>query len=647
MRVVIAEKPSLGRSIAEGIGARFEPVRDGNQVVALKSSNVTVTWAFGHILEMAPPQHYDERLAKWRLEDLPIVPKHWALVEKVPQQLKVIRGLLRKANEVVHAGDPDREGQLLIDEILHYVGWRGKTLRMLPHATDPQSIRKAWGKLEPNERYQPLYEAALCRQRADWLVGMNASRAATLLLTAQNQLVPIGRVMTPTLALVVRRDREIESFVSRPFWAVVAHCRTSSGQQLDLVHDPQPHIFDRAQAARLARSLKGRAVVLSVATKEVVERAPLPWHLGDFQRAMQKMHGMNLQRSLDVLQSLYEKQLVSYPRTECRYLPEEQKGDAVRILSATLQQALPAPEASAVQALREQWRPKDYIYDNAKVAEHHGIVPTGKVPKEGSLTPQEHAAWVAVVRHFAKTLLPHHRYEETEVSFEHEGARFVLKGKRSLNMAQSWRVLEPVNDALLPSVADGEQALVEQVGLKEGKTTPPQRYTEASLAADMEAIAKYVTDERIKAKLKETSGIGTAATRAAIIEKLKQKGMLQTRKEGRAACIVSTPFGREVVDALPATLTDPGLTAVWEEALQQIAQSQYDAGMFMQRIEHTVTRLIARFREQPRGLIKSAPQARSAQAPSGTKRKVNEATERLPRRSKQARSKQGRSGSRR
>ncbi|MCX8018690.1 MAG: toprim domain-containing protein, partial [Rhodocyclaceae bacterium] len=198
MRVVIAEKPSLGRAIAEALPGRFTPLQSGKNTYALKGDGIVVTWAYGHILEMAPPETYDPRYKRWRVEDLPIVPQNFVLQEKEPAQLKAIASLLRQAKDVVNAGDPDREGQLLIDEILEYLRWRGPTWRLLPHATDPESIRKAWAKLRPNEEFRPLYHAALCRQRADWLVGMNASRAATLLLTSQNQLVPLGRVMTPT-----------------------------------------------------------------------------------------------------------------------------------------------------------------------------------------------------------------------------------------------------------------------------------------------------------------------------------------------------------------------------------------------------------------------------------------------------------------
>ena len=622
MRVVIAEKPSLGRAIAEALPGRFTPLQSGKNTYALKGDGIVVTWAYGHILEMAPPETYDPRYKRWRVEDLPIVPQNFVLQEKEPAQLKAIASLLRQAKDVVNAGDPDREGQLLIDEILEYLRWRGPTWRLLPHATDPESIRKAWAKLRPNEEFRPLYHAALCRQRADWLVGMNASRAATLLLTSQNQLVPLGRVMTPTLALVVRRDREIEGFAARSFWKVKLELKTRDGTMVTLWHDPAEHIFDRAKAQSIARACVGKDVVLRVASEKKRERAPLPWHLGEYQRHMQKVAGLTLQQSLQTLQSLYEKQLVSYPRTDCRYLPEEQKADAIPVLRRVAAAAL-GEDTSAIVLRDGMLEPKDYIYDNKKVAEHHGLVPTGKLPGQG-VSDTERRAWAAVVQHFARTLLPHHEYIETETSTELGGAVFAAKAKQSLNWDRSWRLFDDKEDSALPAVPDGTTAQVLSATVEEGKTTPPQRYTEATLAADMEAVAKYVTDERIKAKLKETAGIGTAATRSAIIEKLKEKGMLQAVKKGKTAHLISTPFGREVVDSVPRILTDPGLTAAWEEALDQVARNAYSPDEFMTRAQAMVSNLIEKMKAAPARVIASAaatkPAVTKAAAPKAPSR---------------------------
>ena len=612
MRLVIAEKPSLGRAIADALPDRFEQIRQGKGTVALRGRQIVVTWAFGHILEMANPEHYDPRYKSWRVEDLPIAPEKFVLKEKEPAQLKVIADLLKNADECVNAGDPDREGQLLIDEILEYLGWRGKTLRLLPHATDPESIRKAWDKLQPNEKFLPLYKAALCRQRADWLVGINASRAATLLLTTRRQLVPLGRVMTPTLALVVLRDREIEDFVPRSFWVVHIDVQTEDKKTFTLVYDPDPHIFDKKQAEAIANSIVGKTLTLEVSVEKRKERAPLPWHLGLFQSYMQKHHGLTLQQSLETLQSLYEKQLASYPRTECRYLPLEQKDDAIPIMRKVGPVAL---DRTLDESLLE---PKSYVYDNSKVAEHHGLVPTGKIPSQGQLTAIEESAWKALVQHFAKTLLPHREYIEQVLQVRYGDAVFRSKGEVSLNWDQSWRMFDQREEEQpLADVENGTMVKVVAARLSSGTTTSPQRYTEATLAADMEAVAKYVTDERIKARLKETSGIGTAATRSAIIEKLKEKGMLQTLKKNKTTYVISTAFGREVIDAVPPVLKNPWLTAVWEEALNQIARQEYESDEFMQRTVKMVSNLIEQMKNSKDRPIKSDPiQASSAASTS-------------------------------
>lgn len=632
MRLVIAEKPSLGRAIAQALPGRAEPVRKGEQAVALRCGEVTVTWAFGHLLEMAAPEAYDPRYKRWSVQDLPIVPQQWQLVEKEPAQLRVIAGLLKQAREVIHAGDPDREGQLLIDEILQHLGWRGPTKRLLLNATDEDSVRKAWAALQSNERFAPLFQAALCRQRADWLIGMNASRAATLLLTQANQLVPVGRVMTPTLALVVARDRAIECFVEQTFYKLVATVRTTDGKQLELEYDPEPHLFDRALAQQLAAALQGQRVRLSVQSRKAQERAPLPWHLGDFSRVMQKRLGLTLARSLAVLQSLYEKQLASYPRTDCRYLPAEQKPQACAVLKKTVLQALPE-KGRQVLSLEADWKAKDYIYDSSKVAEHHGLVPTGKLPQAGALSREEEVAWQALVEHFARTLLPHHEYIETTVGFEAQGCAFARKARTSLNWEQSWRLFDDrPEEVALPKLADAAQAVIESVRLQEGKTTPPQRYTEATLAADMEAAAKFATDERIKARLKETSGIGTAATRAAIIEKLKAKGMLAVIKKGKTAELVSTPFGREVVDAMPRALVDVGLTAAWEEALNEMAAGRYEPEEFMRRVLVLLEKILqqmragdaCRIRSLPTDAQMAAPTARRGSAKTSSRRAASQ-----------------------
>lgn len=619
MRLVIAEKPSLGRAIAEGLGRKFTNAANGG---ALESGDLVITWVFGHILELSSAEAYNPKWKSWRQEDLPIKIDNWLYEVKEPKQLKIIANYLKQADEVVHAGDPDREGQLLVDEVLQYLKWRGATLRLLPHATDAVSIKKAWAGMKSNNDFKPLFHAGLCRQRSDWLVGINGTRAATQLATTNGALVPIGRVMTPTLSLVVQRDLEIENFVAKEFWKVAADVKTECGHTVRLTHDPKERIHDKALATQLAKSLQGRTVQLLVTKEKRQEKSPLPWHLGDFQREMQKRFGWKLAESLQVLQHLYEKKLVSYPRTECRYLPEEQAGEATQIAMRHAGMALKDAKLGAFERIKSQLKPKPWVYDNKKVAEHHGIIPTLVVPDAGKVGDKEMRAWAAIVEHFCKTLLPNYEYLETTIAFEADGGRtFALSGKAALNWDDSWRCLEPrPEDAQLPAVRSNSGRVV-GTELIVGKTTPPDSYTEASLSGDMESVAKYATDERIKAKLKETSGIGTAATRAPTIEKLKRYGMIEEFKKSAkgksVAHIRSTTFGRQVIGAMPTSLKDAALTATWEDALSMIAGNTYSTDDFMTKIDGYVDRVVQAMRALPAAKrISEAPRQGRPAAPS-------------------------------
>lgn len=620
MRVIIAEKPSLARAIVDGLRLRAEK-RDGY----MQADGMCVTWVFGHILELEDASAYNPEWKRWTDKTLPIRVRDWQYRVTEPKQMGVIADLLKRASEVVHAGDPDREGQLLVDEVLHHLRWRSKTLRLLLNATDGASVRKAWESMRPNSEFQPLYRAGLCRQRADWLVGINGTRAATVLATTNGAMVPIGRVMTPTLALVVRRDRAIEGFVPQDFWRICIDVQTSTGQRARLVHDPVEHITDKALAAAIARRMDGAVVDLKVEREKKSERPPLPWHLGEYQRAMQKRFGLRLSQSLEILQSLYEKSLVSYPRTDCRYLPSEQKDQAIPIALALYQGSLQDWQVAAMERNKELLRPKDWIYDSAKVEEHHGIVPTGATPKPGSLSDNERRCFDAVVEHFCKTLLPSHEYLQTTISTtDDEGRVFRATHSESLNWDRSWRSLTPRKQEGEDREGGGQslagiepgRAMVVGTDLAAGKTTPPEHYTEASLAQDMESVAKYATHEKIKARLKETSGIGTAATRSAIIDKLKRYGMIEEFKKsskGKSqAMLRSTPFGREVVDAVPASLSDPALTATWEEALNMIAKGQYSDTDFMDKIDDYVERIVVALRAlaQDKKIRSTPPESR-------------------------------------
>lgn len=582
MRLFIAEKPSLGRAIAANFNAQFQ--KDG--YIEL-SGNDVVTWCYGHMLEILKPEEYDSKWSSWDIDRLPIVVDKWRLkpLKNSEKQLKVVGALLKKASLVINAGDPDREGQLLVDEVLEYYGWTGKTQRLLLNATDSESVAKALSSMRDNSEFRNLSAAALCRSRADWLVGMNLSRAATKTF-GKDKVVSVGRVQTPTLALVVRRDLEIENFKPQTFYTLVADVKTSGGT-VKMEHAPkEDRILDRNIATAVAASLKGKAVTLSVERTKKRELAPSPYMLATFQKDAEKQLGLGAKASLDALQELYEAQLTSYPRTDHEHLPPEQAGAALRIASAVINAGF-VKEAKGMIPLMQ---PSKRIYSLPKDAEHHGLVPTGKKP--GNISAKLLKAYELVCRRFVLSLLPDYEYEETAAAFVHEKRKFTCSGEVPVNLQKSWRALEPKKTAPLALQGSPKDGSVLDVAVKTGKTTPPKPYTEASLIADMRSVAKYVTDPKLKSILKDTSGIGTAATQASTIETLKKRGFIEIKRKN----LISTVFGRHVISKMPKSMTDPGVTAAWEDALGMVATGKYKPEDFMQRANIFVSSQLTKMR---------------------------------------------------
>lgn len=586
MRVFIAEKPSLAKAIAANFSAQFP--KDGYIEV---TGNDVVTWCYGHMLESLKPEEYDKKWQSWDLDKLPIKVSEWRLKPRkdAAKQLRVIGELLKKAKLVINAGDPDREGQLLVDEVLDYYGWKGKTQRLLLNATDRESVTKAISSMRDNSDFRNLSEAALCRSKADWLVGMNLSRAATKTF-GKDKVVSVGRVQTPTLALVVRRDLEIENFKPQTFYTLIADVKTSGGT-VKMEHAPkEDRILDKKVATAIATSLKGRSVALTVECSKKRELAPSPYMLATFQKDAEKQLGMGAQAALDALQQLYEAQLTSYPRTDHEHLPPEQAGAAVKIASAVINAGF-VKEAKGLIPLMQ---PSKRIYSLPQEAEHHGLVPTGKKPN-GNLPPKLLKAYELVCRRFVLSLLPDYEYEETTASFVHEKRKFACSGEVPLNMQKSWRAIDPKKTAPLALHGAPKEGKVLDVEVKSGKTTPPKPYTEATLIADMRSVAKFVTDPKLKSILKETSGIGTAATQSGVIETLKKRGFIEVKRKN----LVSTTFGRHVIAKMPKAMTDPGVTAAWEDALGMIASGKYKPADFMQRTDIFVTSQLSKMTGKP------------------------------------------------
>lgn len=585
-RVFIAEKPSLARAIAAGLG---NPKKEDGYIQC--GQNDVVTWCFGHLLELAEPGEYDEKFKRWAADTLPIIPSEFRKIAKadkgVSAQISIIKKLLKGASSAVNAGDPDREGQLLVDEVLELLGWSGPTSRIWLAATDPQSVKKALANLKDNAEFRPLRDAAETRSRADWLVGLNLTRACTIAArkSGAEGVYSVGRVQTPTLALIVRRDAEIESFKPRDFYVPTLTAKhragdfTATWQAPDDAAglDPEGRLVDRAAAdAVAARCAAGPATVASYSSKAGSAAAPLPYSLSALQKAAGGRYKMTAAGVLKAAQSLYEKGVTSYPRSDCRYLPEEQHGQAGDILQAA---ALVVPGAHKADSAA-----KHSTWNTKKVTAHHAIIPTGRAA--ASLSDDERQVYALIAASYVRLFLPAQQYEQRQAVLAIGEDEF--RATARVVTAAGWTDLggEESDDdededeepaASLPPLTEGEALEVAGVAAVARQTKAPARWTDGSLISAMSSIHRFVGDSKAKARLRETSGIGTEATRANILETLVGRAYV-ARKKGQ---LVSTAKGRDLVAKVPAALSDPATTAVWEDALASIESGKMDMETFL------------------------------------------------------------------
>lgn len=586
MRLFVAEKPSLGRAIAAELG-----VTKNNPTFQICGSD-TVTWCFGHILEQYDPQDYDDNLRTWRRRDLPIIPKEWKLrpKESALTQLQVINHLLSEAEMVVHAGDPDREGQLLVDEVLEHFHYTGPVQRIWLASLDSRSIQKALSTLKDNSNYANLRDAARARSQADWLIGMNASRAMTIFGRETGHtdgVLSLGRVQTPTLALVVQRDREIKAFVPVDYLILQASLQNDAGSfsatfkpaETQPGLDPEGRLVDASIAQGIVDSVRGQTGIITSVTREKKKKAvPLSHCLSSLQKAASSKFGMTAQQVLDTAQSLYEKKLTTYPRTDCRYLPEEQFGDAARLITALSGvSGLEAVTAKADSAL------KGPVWDTKKITAHHAIIPTGEKPQ--SLTAQETNLYLMIaVQYFLQFYAPM-SYEAQKIVVSINDTTWEARGRLILEPGWTGVAAEEDEDAKkkepeqsLPPVSSDTPVTCADVETLKKKTTPPSRFSEGSLIEAMASVHRFISDATAKSVLKENEGLGTEATRAGIIETLK--GRKYIAPSGKS--LVSTPLGQSLIDMTPGVLKDPVMTAQWEQRLEQIARGELTLDAFMQ-----------------------------------------------------------------
>ncbi|HEB93146.1 MAG TPA: DNA topoisomerase III [Gammaproteobacteria bacterium] len=609
----LCEKPSQARDIARVLGAtrRAEGTLTGKDVI--------VTWCIGHLLEMAPPDRYDPALKPWRFDTLPILPDGplggWRMdvTPRGKKQFAVIQSGLKRAGRVVIATDADREGEVIAREILERCHWQGPISRLWLSALDDASIRKALKALRPGDATEPLYQAGLARARADWLVGMNLTRAYTLRERHRggDDLLSVGRVQTPTLKLVVDRDRAIEQFKPVPYFVLIGRFSTPSGAfRATWAPDPattrhvdaEGRCLDQRLVEDVARRLLSRQAdgqpgrIDTAQTERRQEPPPLPFSLSSLQQTASKRWGLSPQKVLDAAQSLYEThKATTYPRTDCNYLPFSQHGEAGNIL-ASLAQSDPrlTPLAQRADAtLRSR------CWNDKKITAHHAIIPTAAVVDVQALSDVEFKLYDIIRRHYLAQFYPPCEYDQTVIEVLMDGERFRTTGR--VPRVEGWRAVlggaaaPGDKEASLPAVEAGQPARLDHTEIENKTTKPPPRFTEGTLIQAMKTVGRTVTDPRLKAVLKETAGIGTEATRASILETLIERAYLVRQKKN----LVSTPLGRALIDAVPDTVKDPATTAVWEQQLDAIARGKGDLAGFVQAQAAQIQQLIDALRAQP------------------------------------------------
>lgn len=639
MRLFIAEKPSLARAIADVLP---KPHRRGDGYISCGSGD-TVTWCIGHLLEQAEPDAYDTRYARWNLADLPIVPEKWQLKPKpsVAKQLNVIKRLLGEAEQVIHAGDPDREGQLLVDEVLDYLELapekRQNVQRCLINDLNPQAVERAVSRLRDNREFIPLCVSALARSRADWLYGINMTRAYTILgrNAGYNGVLSVGRVQTPVLGLVVRRDEEIENFVSKDFYEVKAHIVTPAEERFTAMWVPsescEPHqdeegrLLNKALAEHVIKRIEGQpAMVTGYNDKRESETAPLPFSLSTLQIEAAKRFNLSAQQVLDLCQRLYEThKLITYPRSDSRYLPEEHFAGRHAVMNAI---ASHVPELQQVAVVDPDKRNR--CWDDKKVDAHHAIIPTARAGNI-NLSDDERKIYTLVARQYLMQFCPDAMYRKCVIDLDIANGKFVAKA-RFLAEA-GWRALLGAKErddedegSPLPVVAKGDELLCEKGELMERQTQPPRPFTDATLLSAMTGIARFVQDKELKKILRATDGLGTEATRAGIIELLFRRTFLY--KKGRY--IHSSEAGRALIHCLPEIAARPDMTADWEATLTQISEKTRRYQDFMQPLVGTLYQLIeqARSNRNPQAFRGLPPAAeKSAKRKYKPKAKENKA----------------------
>ncbi|MGE4585066.1 MAG: DNA topoisomerase 3 [Sphaerochaeta sp.] len=591
-KLVLAEKPSVGRELARVLQC-FR-----RETGFMEGDHYIVTWALGHLVELAEPAAYSDRYRRWSLRDLPMLPPvlQQEVIESSKDQYAIIKGLLERTDleSVIIATDAGREGELVARWILKLAGYQGNAQRLWISSQTEGAIKEGFANLKDAHLYDNLYKAAESRAAADWYVGMNVTRALTCHYDAK---LSAGRVQTPTLALMTRREDEIEAFSGLFYWTLKADFGSFSASYYP--EEDSIRITDEATAKRLEAELAGaQGVVASLETEEKFEQPPLAYDLTELQRDANNLLDFSAKQTLDVLQSLYEQhKIVTYPRTDSRYITT----DIVATLPQRLKSLFGTPFASlALRYVKDGFRvDEERFVQDLQVTDHHAIIPTEQAVDLSRLNAEQRALWELIVVRFLEVLSPDYRYRTTTLKAEVAGSRF--KTRLTLPVEQGWRDVarlvgkrsaqtslsdEEETSPVLLALAKGDPLHIESVKVRRLATVAPSRYTEATLLSAMEHAGRFVDDAKLKKRL--SSGLGTPATRADIIEKLLQNHYIQ--REGKE--LVPTPKGRELVRLAPQELQSPELTGLWEERLGNIAEGKEDGERFIKDIKENASSLV-------------------------------------------------------
>lgn len=571
--LVLAEKPSVAREIARVLGCKQQHKHhfEGNQYI--------VTWALGHLIELKMPEHYDSKYKTWRLEDLPIIPEKMGLniIRQTSHQFHAIENLAKRADikNCIIATDAGREGELVARWILKKMNWKKPILRLWISSQTDKAIRDGFKHLKPGEQFDPLYQSAVCRAEADWLIGLNVTRALT---TKYNDPLSAGRVQTPTLAMIINREKEIQTFVPKPYWTIHAQIGSLSASW---ERNGEKRIFSKETAEHLYAKLKGKqAIVVSIERKKKKEAQPLPYDLTELQREANKRFGFSAKKTLTVLQRLYEHhKLVTYPRTDSRYLTAD--------MEPTMLDRLEAMASGYKDEIAPLLKNKGKViarrvFNNEKVTDHHAIIPTEESLHISKLSDDERKLYDLIARRFLALFYPACEYETIHVVLDIDGEMLTVR-EMTVIEAGFRKVLEKHDDKHgrkpLPMLTKGQTLTLNKWEMKEAMTEPPLRYSEADILSQME---KY--------------GLGTPATRAEIIERLVETETVE-RKNGR---FYPTPKGKQLIELVNEELKSPELTARWEKELEAIARGQGNPKVFLQNIRKQTEQLVAEIKQSER-----------------------------------------------